>query len=400
MLSVAEALVAILKETRVLPVERRSVAESLGAILAETTFSDVDSPPFTKALMDGYALRAEDCQTLPATLRVIEEIRAGRVPSLPVKTGEATRIMTGAPVPEGADTVVMVERTEAIPPTGVRIIGPIKKNQNILDRASEMKAGEAILAAGVRLSPQDLGLLAAIGYADVAVHAQPRVAVLSTGDEVVEAPAKPGPGQIRNSNGPMLMGQSSRAGATARYLGIARDQIEELKAKIEDGLNNSNVLILSGGVSAGKFDLVPDVLRDAGVVSHFHKVAMKPGKPLFFGTKESTLVFGLPGNPASSFVAFELFIRPALAKQQGEREPGPRRVMLPIAADMQSDSDRPTYWPGRIEDSTSGFFVRALPYFGSADLRALHSANALLVLPPGPVAWRAGEAVPVIVLNT
>jgi molybdopterin molybdotransferase len=400
MLTVAEALAAVLREAKTLPAEGAALsALPIGQILAEAVASDIDSPPFTKALMDGYALRADDVERIPATLRIIEEVAAGKMPSQPVKSGEATRIMTGAPIPQGADAVVMIEKTELSATNQVRILSPAKRGQNILERGTEMKTGDVILQPGALLGPQDLGVLAAVGRDSVALYAKPRVAVLPTGDEIVDPPAKPGPGQIRNSNGPMLLAQVARAGGLPQPLGIARDSVESLRHLIGEGLRNSDVLILSGGVSAGKLDLVPGVLQELGVKSHFHKISLKPGKPLFFGTLNSKLVFGLPGNPVSSFVCFELFIRPALRKMLGHSDPGPRRTQLPIAAAFASENDRPTYWPAVVEAVDALWRVRPLPWFGSADLRALLTANALLEIPPGPQQFATGQSVAVILLE-
>jgi molybdopterin molybdotransferase len=222
---------------------------------------------------------------------------------------------------------------------------------------------------------------------------------LTTGDELVEAVERPGPGQIRNSNGPMLWTVSVRAGGVVEYLGIARDNREDLRRLVARGLDGADVLILAGGVSAGKFDLVPEVLAGLGVSAHFHKVRLKPGKPLLFGSRGDTLVFGLPGNPVSSFVGFELFVRPALRKMTGHAIPGPVFVPIPLAGSLTAKNDRPTYVPAATESSTQ-LCVRPVPWFGSADLRGLLTADALLSLPAGKVEWRDGELVPTLFLNS
>jgi molybdopterin molybdotransferase len=402
MISVAEALATISGRAKALPpVETTLSRLPLGAVLAAPIVSDLDSPPYTKSMMDGYAVRAADIAGVTATLRVIEEVAAGQIPTKFVQAGEATRIMTGAPIPNGADAVVMIERTEPVGPNEVRLLAPAMSGQNIMARGTEMKAGEVVLKRGSILAPQDFGLLASVGRTSVSVHPMPSVAILSTGDEIVEPPDRPGPGQIRNSNGSMLRAQVVRAGGDPQYLGIARDDAIPLRKEIERGLNEAEVLILSGGVSAGAFDLVPGVLQELGVESHFHKVALKPGKPIFFGTRGNKLVFGLPGNPVSSFVCFELFIRTALQLLQGQTEPGPRITRLPIVAEFTTDNDRPTFWPARTEigRDIGVFQVRALPWQGSADLRALHGADALLAIPPGQQHYAANEPVPVILLK-
>jgi molybdopterin molybdotransferase len=397
MLAVSEAQALVLQHARPLPPETAALTPAiLGLVLAEDVASDLDMPPYDKALMDGYAVRAADLPEGRGDLTVIEEVTAGQTPRRAVGGGQATRIMTGAPLPEGADAVVMVERTRQLDGTGVRVEdAPPKPGQNILQRGREMRDGETVLRTGAVLRPQEFGLLATVGRSALRVHPAPRVAVLSTGDEVVEAPQMPGPGQIRNGNGPMLTAQVARAGGVPNYLGIARDRPESLRPLIAEGLRAS-VLVLSGGVSAGKLDLVPGALQDLGVAAHFHKVAMKPGKPVFFGTRGDTLVFGLPGNPVSSLVCFELFVRPALRRLCGHADPGPRLVRAALTEDFAYRTDRPTYHPAWLEADANGWRVRPVPWFGSPDLRGLTRANAFVVFPVGDHRHRAGEVCSVL----
>jgi molybdopterin molybdotransferase len=403
MLSVSQAQALILHEARPRPPEAVPLGPAaLGAVLAEDVASDLDMPPYDKALMDGYAVRAADLADGRAALPVVEEITAGRVPRHALGPGQASRIMTGAPVPAGADAVVMVERTRLLEDGRVLVEGrPPRAGDNVLPRGREMRRGEVILAAGAELRPQELGLLAAVGRTEARVVPAPRVAVLSTGDEVVEAGEAPGPGQIRNSNGPMLVALAARAGARPRYLGIARDRLDSLRPLVEDGLRD-DVLVLSGGVSAGKLDLVPGVLQEAGVTARLHKVEMKPGKPAFFGTRDRdgrrALVFGLPGNPVSALACFALFVRPALRRLAGHVNPGTEPVNATLAEDFAYRTDRPTYHPAHLEVAEGRYVVRAVPWFGSADLRGLARANALLVLPAGDHQHRAGGAFAVVPL--
>jgi molybdopterin molybdotransferase len=405
MLTVADAQSLIQQQT--LPLGPATVPLSpsaLGLVLAEDVASDLDVPPHDKAMMDGYAVRSADLPDGKATLAVLEEITAGRTPTQPVGPGQASRIMTGAPVPPGADAVVVVEGTRVLEDGRVSVEGrPPRPGQNILARGREMRSGETVLAAGTLLRPPELGVLATMGRTQVRVVPAPTVAVLSTGDEVVEPGETPGPGQIRNSNGPMLLAQAARAGALPRYLGIARDRLDSLRPLVLQGLE-ADVLILSGGVSAGTLDLVPGVLQEAGVVAHFHKAAMKPGKPVFFGTRDRptegrALVFGLPGNPVSSLVCFELFVRPALRRLAGHADVGPVTVSATLAEDFSHRTDRPTYHPASLEMGEAGWRVRPVPWFGSADLRGLTRANALLVLPPGDHQHRAGQVFSVVRLD-
>jgi molybdopterin molybdotransferase len=400
MLTVAEAQSLVLEQAPSAAPVRLKLESCLGLVLAEDVASDIDMPPFDKALMDGYAVRAADFDNGKAVLKVIGEVTAGAVPATPVAAGEALRIMTGAPMPAGADTVVMIERTGNLDEGKVAIEDTaLRGGQNVLARAREMKCGETILQRGVVIRPQEIGILAAAGRGQAAVFPRPRVAVVSTGDEVVEPCERPGPGQIRNSNGAMLTAQADRAGAVPQYLGIARDRLESLRPMISAGLD-FDVLLLSGGVSAGKLDLVPSVLQELEVRPHFHKVAMKPGKPVFFGSRGRTMVFGLPGNPVSALVCFEIFVRPALRRVMGYTEALSQIVHARLEADFDHRSDRPTYRPAELRETSGGRVVRPVPWFGSSDLRALSAANAFMVLPAGQQRYHTNDLVPVMLVDS
>lgn len=369
---------------------------SLGLVIAEDVVSDIDMPPFDKAMMDGYAVRSEDCAATPVELRVIEEIYAGDVPSRAVERGTAARIMTGAPMPDGADAVVMVEHTQAVDGGCVRIDAPATPGQNVIRKGSEMRKGEVVLLAGTVLRPQEFGLLATIGRIAVQAYPRPRVAILATGNEIVEPTQTPAPGQIRNSNAVMLAAQVSRASGIPRVLGIVRDEVEALEKRIAEGLGY-DILLLTGGVSAGAKDLVPGVLERMGVERLFHKVDLKPGKPAFFGKQQRTLVFGLPGNPVSSFVCFELFVRPAIGRMLGRKNVLPpiyRGVMtkpLPITPTRGL-----TYYPCRIEWCEENFTVTPVAWSGSADLRGFAGANGLIVLAKSTRGPELGETVSIM----
>ena len=392
MLEVTNALAIVLERARpLLPCVEPLSSALLNRILAVDARADRDSPPFDKSLRDGYAVRSAN---YGSELLIIEEIAAGKVPTKVVGRGECSRIFTGAPMPEGADAVVMQEDTELHGDLVSILDASAKPGQWVFPRGTEMKAGDVVLPAGTKLNPTAIGVLAGIGAAEVRAFPFPRVSVIATGDELVPVNVQPGPGQIRNSNGPMLAAQVCNAGAKVRDCGIVRDDESEMIDTIGTALAQSDVLLLAGGVSAGKYDLVPGILERLGVAVHFHKVRMKPGKPLLFGTFGNTLVFGLPGNPVSAFVCFELFVRPALRKLAGESEPGPRSVLMPLAEAIAEANDRPTYRPATLENGT----VRPLPWAGSPDLRGIARADALIVLPAGESRLDAGMPVNVIVL--
>jgi molybdopterin molybdotransferase len=401
MLTVDQALGAVLARATCKPARRAPIREALGLVLAEDVASDVDSPPHDKAMVDGYALLAGDAANPPRELAVLEEVTAGEVPRRDVQSGAATRIMTGAPVPRGADSVVMIEQTAACGDDGsprVRILEPVRPGQNIMRAGTSLRRGQVVLRAGCVIRPIEVGLLAEVGRADVLAVPAPRVAVLATGNELVPPGEAPAAGQIRNSNGPMLEALVARCGGRATDLGIARDEAGELSRLAARGLE-ADVLILSGGVSAGVLDLVPAVLRQLGVVEIFHKVHLKPGKPLWFGQRGGSgesppcLVFGLPGNPVSSLVCFELFVRPALGRLAGRHDAALRTLRAELARTFSHRADRPTYHPAFVREEGSGATVDPLPWHGSADLNTLAAANCLAFFPAGQRQYAAGEEV-------
>ncbi len=396
MISVSEAQRIVLENTPILPPQIAPVSSTtLGLVLAQDVASDLDMPPYDKAMMDGFAIRAENLASGKGEFDIVEEVMAGQTPTKTLGPGQATRIMTGAPIPDGADAVVMIERT-SIDKNRVRIEDtPPSVGQNVLRRGREMGQDEVVLKAGTRLRPQEFGLLASVGKTAVMVHPAPVVAILSTGDEVIEPYLKPGPGQIRNSNGPMLVGQVCRAGGVPRFLGIAKDNKDQLQSLVQEGLA-ANVLMLSGGVSAGKADFVPEVLEELGVEAKFHKVKMKPGKPVYFGTKDNKVVFGLPGNPVSSMVCFELFVRPAIRKMENQDSHLPNIIRAILTDEFQYRSDRPTYYPAKLGEEDGSFRVTMVPWFGSADLRGLSAANAFAIVPKGENQFPAGHVMDVL----
>lgn len=411
MLEVSDALKLVRQTSQTLPPLTVPLPEALGCMLAEAIASDVDSPPHDKTIVDGYAVRAGDCAKFPVTLQVIEEVSAGKVPTKVLGTSQAARIMTGAPIPSGCDAVVMIEETSSTEQTSITISAPrVRAGQNIVRRASSMAQGEQVLSPGMTLRSIELGLLAEVGRSTVSVIPRPRVAILPTGNELVPITSEPAPGFIRNSNGPMLAALVKDAGCQAIELDVARDETAELRQRCDEGLE-ADVLLLSGGVSMGAYDLVPGTLADLGVQQVFHKLNLKPGKPLWFGVREAdsvdagsarsrrTLVFGLPGNPVSSLVCFALFVRPALAWLAGRNDGELPRRVVSLAHDFHYRGGRASYIPASITIANDNKLLASLvPYSGSGDLRALARSQALLNFSGGEQLFPAGTPVEALML--
>jgi molybdopterin molybdotransferase len=413
MLAVEDALKLV--EQHALPLAPRRVAleEAAGLVLTEEVVSAVDSPPYDKSLMDGYAVVSSDRSEVR---KVLEEVGAGSVPHRPVTPGTATRLMTGAPLPEGADAVIPFEETELNGDHHVRVLRiDTKPGQHTLSIGAALKIGQRVFEPGTCLRPIEIGILAEIGHAVVQVRPRPKVAVLPTGNELVAVNERPAAGQIRNSNGPMLAASIVRDGGQMIELPIARDEKDELRRLIQAGLD-ADVLLLCGGVSAGKFDLVPEALAELGVVEVFHKIALRPGKPLWFGVKEvvdpdgtqrRVLVFGLPGNPVSSLVCYELFARPAIVALAGRGFASVPTATAILSHDFSYKGGRASCLPAAIRvetnpESSSGVTapgelppVEVLPWHGSADLVTLARANALVLLAPEPRTLARGTTVSV-----
>lgn len=402
MLSVAEALAAVLSHAHPLAAHPVPLLDSLGSILAEDVTSDVDSPPHDKSIVDGYAVLLDDFHEHAAELQVVAQIVAGDPPPGPLTRGTTVRIMTGAVIPSNAEAIVMVERSALLAEDAalprVRLVDKrLTAGQNITRRAAAMRRGALVLSAGARIRPSEVALLAEVGCAEPRIVRAPQVAVVSTGNELVSCEQTPGPGKIRNSNEPMLRACVAELGLPAVGLGVARDERDELAAKIRQGLEH-DVLILSGGVSAGVLDLVPGVLQELGVREVFHKVQLKPGKPLWFGVQSrlgqsDRLVFGLPGNPVSSYVCFRLFVVPALRRLAGWPSPEPvvRRAVLqkPYA----HRGDRPTYYPAKVMEGAEGTTIQTVEWHGSGDLHALGKTDALAMFPAGDRVYAQGETI-------
>lgn len=359
---------------------------AFGRILAQDSVADRDYPPFDRAMRDGFAVRAAD---LPDTLRLAGEIRAGQSSGLVLGPGEAIEIMTGAPVPPGADAVIMIEHCET---TGesVRIGRTLEIGANIAPRGSETRVSGMVLARGARLSYPGVGWLAATGHLSAEVFTRPRVAIVSTGDEIVDIDSTPEPHQIRNSNGWSLSAQVKRAGGIPVRLPIARDTVEDTRWIVEQGLE-SDMLLLSGGVSAGKYDIVETVLAELGAEFFFDRILIQPGQPLVFGRVGQKLFFGLPGNPVSGMVTFEVFARAALELLSGATD-------APLPMTLARLTRRFTHKPGLtrfLPACVSDAEVTPVEWHGSGDIAAMCRANAFLVADADKPEYAAGETIPV-----
>lgn len=383
MLAIADALDRILKTVSLTSPVEIELAQSLGMALSADIRSSIDSPPFDKSLVDGFAIKAADLATGSAKLTVIEVVTAGHIPIRPVVSGHATQIMTGAPIPAGADAVVKVEETERTAEFVVIKSTPHQVGSNIVRRGTSIRTGDPVLKAGTLLNGSRIGALAELGFEKILVRRRPTVAILATGDELVPIAQVPGPGQIRNSNEVMLASQIESAGGIPVPLGIARDVREDLQSKIRLGLT-CDVLVLSGGVSAGTLDLVPSVLTEMGVQEVFHKVAIKPGKPIWFGQRTASespcSVFGLPGNPVSSLVCCELFVRTAIRQMMGIDPAVPQAVQGRLEHEYSTKADRPTYHPARLTWKPDGLAVTLVAWHGSSDLCGTVAANGMAFL--------------------
>lgn len=373
-------------------VETVTLLESFRRVLAETVSLDCDQPPFARSMRDGFALRTEDVQFAPVLLRCIGEVRAGEMTESPLRRGESMQIMTGAPVPEGANAVVMVENTDRPSDDQVQVLKSVREGENIAAKGSERRAGDTVLRPGRRISTFEAAVLASAGKAKVLVYRRPVVAILATGDELVAVEAVPGAGQIRNSNSFSLYGQVLKSGAIPLMLDTAGDNLPDLRRQIRRGLE-ADVLLVSGGVSMGKYDLVEPVFEELGVMVHFESVSMRPGKPTVFATWKDRWVFGLPGNPLSTFVAFELFVRPVLGALQGLPAADLPVVRGLLQAEVVERSGRSAFLPARVSSGSGTLEISPVNWKGSADVFGAVESNGLLIVPAQAVRLTKGETV-------
>lgn len=399
MIDYRKALREVVAKAKPLRPESVPLADALGRTLARDIRAREPIPPFSKATMDGYAVRAADTRPAknPVELAVVEDLPAGRVSRKAVGPGQAARIMTGAPLPKGSDAVVMVEDTE-LTEGGVRILIGVRPGENIGEAGEDVRKGDLVLNKGADIGPAEVGMLAALGQAFVPVARRPVVAVIATGDEIVEPGRRTRPGQIRNSNGHALRAMALRAGARADYLGIARDRNASLKRKIGKA-RRADILVLSGGVSVGDYDLVKDELRSLGVRPVFWRVRIKPGKPVFFGLHGRQLVFGLPGNPTSAMVTFHLFVRPAIGKMLGRRAPGLRAGRAFLEKEIALKPGRTQFLRAVLVGDGPGLRVDPFPDQKSGVLRSMVGSRALIVVPADVSRIKRGSAVKILFLE-
>lgn len=376
-------------ETEGLPVERVPLGEAAGRVLARPILADRNYPPVDRSTRDGFAIRRSDA---PGSARCIGEVRAGQAEVPPIGEGECVEIMTGAKVPEGAEAVVMVEHVRR---EGERILidRSLSAGENINRAGSEAAAGQCVVAPGTRLLFNHIAMLATVGCTEVEVYARPRVAILATGDEVVEVSEEPEEAQVRNSNSYSVAAQVAAAGGVPEILPVAKDNLEATRALVRRGLE-ADLLLLSGGVSAGKYDLVEQVLAEFGAEFYFTRVKVQPGQPLVFGEAAGKFFFGLPGNPASTMVTFAVFARAAVELLSGLAEPRLPFFTARLTAPFSTKPGLTRFLPAEL--SADGERITPIGWAGSSDVTALARANAFLVVPPERTQWAENETIQVL----
>lgn len=404
MIPVSEAIQIVNQHTQPLAAESVALEDSLGRYLAQDIFADCDLPPFNRSQMDGYAIRAGDVQTAtaesPSRLRIIGESAAGRGWHHKMGAGQAVRIMTGAPVPVGADSVQQVELTRETNSDEVDILEPVAVGRSIVAQAAEIGSGAQVLGAGEQINAGMIAVLASFGYAQVSVGRRSRVAVLATGSELVAVDQKPGMDQIRDSNNFSIGAYAQLAGAIVERLPLAGDDAELLQRQISEASERSEIVITSGGVSVGVYDFTKLALRKLGAEFFFEKVALRPGKPTVFAKlPNGTLCFGLPGNPVSVSVTFSLFARCAILALQGAKQTVLERQTAVLRGNVKGAKDRESYLPARLHTDDDGHLIaEPLKWGGSSDFIGFARANSLVVVPANAGLVETGTKLRVLLL--
>jgi len=399
MISVAEAIQIVREKTHSLGSEKVDLPNALGRVLAHEIVADSDLPPFDRSQMDGYAVCAGDTTAAPVSLRIVGESAAGKGWHKRMEAGEAVRIMTGAPVPDGADSVQQVELTHELKDgTVVELLSPVEHGKSIVRRGEEIKAGETILQPGVTINAAMMAVLAAFGYAEVQVARRPRVAVAATGSELVGVNEQPGLDQIRDSNNYSISAYAELAGAVVQRLPLTRDETSLLKHQIAEAANNCDVVVTSGGVSMGVYDVTKLALKELDAEIFFERVALRPGKPIVFARLPGgALFFGLPGNPVSVSVTFNLFTRTALLAMQGVNEPVLKQETAVLARAVKGTNDRESYLPAQLTTNDDGELIAfPLKWGGSSDFVSFALTTALVIIPAGVKSMEAGSLVKAI----
>ena len=399
MISVEEALARILAQISPLESIETPLTSAQGLVLAQDIVVHEDIPPFANSAMDGFALRSQDSSQNngnPARLHIIGTVAAGYVADHTLQEGEAMRIMTGAPVPPGADAVIQVELTSD-DGTWVEVQQEVAQGNNIRPAGEDMHMGQVVIRQGTEIGPWEIGILATLGYANVSVIRRPRVAILATGDELIDIDQPLRPGKIRNSNSYMLEAMLRHAGIEATRLGVAQDTVESLREKFREA-TTYDLILTSGGVSVGDFDLVKDIMTEQGNID-FWRINMRPGKPVAFGSIGNVPLLGLPGNPVSSAVTFELFGYPMLRKMQGHTRLLKPQVNVIVEDDIQDRVMRRHYVRAHVEWHDDHFVAHTTGNQGSNIMTSLLQANAFLIVPEGGVTVKAGDTVKAMMLD-
>ncbi len=402
MIIVEEALSRILGSITPLSLEKIDILNSLGRVLGEDICADMDIPPKNNSAMDGYALRREDTagasRKNPITLTIIEDIPAGHIPRKMVNPGETSRIMTGAHIPPGADAVVRMEDTEKTG-TSVKIFSEATIGQDIRFAGEDVKDGELVISAGSVIRPAEIGMMSSLGRSFINVYQRPIVAILATGDELVDIDEKVSPGKIRSSNSYSLVAQVAECGGVPLQIGIAKDIKEDLIAKFR-AARRADIIISSGGVSVGDYDLVKEIMKEVGDGIQFWQIAMKPGKPLAFGAIDDVPVFGLPGNPVSSMVSFEQFVRPSILKMMGHKKLFRKAIQAVLTEDIKKKKGRKHFIRSHVRYENGKFITSTTGEQGSGILKSMVAANGLIIMPENVSHIEKGSNVTVQLIDT